>query len=53
MSEFVRSRFFFIIVMISLSIAQGLVVHIGQRASVKLEQSLPTTVNSSLLKMFP
>lgn len=53
MSDFIRSRFFFIIVMISLSIAQALIVHAGQKASAKFNQSLPNAVNLSLLRFYP
>jgi hypothetical protein len=44
MSDFIRTRFFFIMVMISLSIAQGLVVHVGQAAVSKTEQNIPFTL---------
>lgn len=44
MSDFIRARFFFIMVMISLSIAQGLVVHIGQTTISKTEQNTPFTL---------
>lgn len=45
MSEFVKTRFFFVMLLICLSIAQGLVVHASQRASAKFEKSLPNVIS--------
>jgi hypothetical protein len=53
MSEFVRTRLFFILAMLSLSIAQGLVVHASQKATNKLNSILPSPVSMDLLKHYP
>ncbi len=53
MSEFVRTRLFFIIAMLSLSIAQGLVVHASQRATDKLSKIMPSPLSIDLLKNYP
>ncbi|MBX3486744.1 MAG: hypothetical protein KF798_02420 [Candidatus Paracaedibacteraceae bacterium] len=53
MSDFVRSRLFFILTMVSLSIAQGLVVHAGQTATNKLNKILPSPVALDILKTYP
>ncbi|MBX3457704.1 MAG: hypothetical protein KF820_05025 [Candidatus Paracaedibacteraceae bacterium] len=53
MSEFVRTRLFFILVMLSLSIAQGLVVHASQQATNKLNKILPSPVSVDMLQHYP
>ncbi len=53
MSDFVKTRFFFIMLMISLSIAQGLVVHASQKTSCKFERALPNIISLDMWASHP
>lgn len=53
MSEFLRTRFFFIMVMVSLSMAQAFVVHVGQKTTMKFQDQSSSLIPLSIINHHP